>query len=171
MPSHPPAIPEQPPERTRHITEHTEHPTVAVIAIHGVGRHAPGSSAEALATLLSSIGRKNGQADHIPHAPLYAGFDALSSGVPLAPVATEHAVLPGAPLSKYGKPLSSANDQLNRSFWQRVWGMFDERRGFLAEQRDGVAQVPSDPSKATVSREPKIEHESENFDYLYMLEQ
>jgi len=171
MPSHPPAIPEQPPERTRHITEHTEHPTVAVIAIHGVGRHAPGSSAEALATLLSSIGRKNGQADHIPHAPLYAGFDALSIEVPLAPVATEHAVLPGAPLSKYGKPLSSANDHLNRSFWQRVWGMFDERRGFLAEQRDGVAQVPSDPSKATVSREPKIEHESENFDYLYMLEQ
>jgi hypothetical protein len=146
-------------------------PAVAVIAIHGVGRHAPGSSAEALATLLSSIGRKDGQADHIPHAAPYAGFDTLSIEIPLAPVATEHAVLPGAPLSKYGKPLSSANDQLNRTRWQRIWGVFDERRGFLAAQRDKAAQAPSDPANATVSPEPKTKHESENFDYLYMLGQ
>ena len=156
MSSHPPHIPDAVPEsreRTRRVDQHS---TVAVIAIHGVGRHLPGASAEALATLLASIGRKDGEADHISHAAPYEGFDTLSIEVPLAPVATEHFVSRTAPKSKFGKPLSLANDRHQDTSWKRIKGVFDERRGFLAEMRDDSSG---------------IEHESEDFGYLYMLEQ
>ena len=71
MSSHPPHIPDAVPEsreRTRRVDQHS---TVAVIAIHGVGRHLPGASAEALATLLASVGRKDGEAGpHFARRPL-----------------------------------------------------------------------------------------------------
>jgi hypothetical protein len=169
--SNPPHIPDAVPESRERSPRVNPHSTVAVIAIHGVGRHLPGASAEALATLLASMGRKDGEADHISYAPPYEGFDTLSIEVPLAPVTAEHPVSPTAPESKSGQPLSLTNDHFNRTFWEKAWGVFDERRGFLAESRDDVAQTPSGSSKANADREPKIKHDSDNFDYLYMLEQ
>jgi hypothetical protein len=64
-------------------------PNVAVIAIHGVGHHLSGASADAVSTLLLTIGRGGGgkQPPGVPQpAPPYSGFVTDSIDVPLRPV-------------------------------------------------------------------------------------
>ena len=138
---------------------------VAVIAIHGVGRHAPGSSAEAIATLLASIDRAdNSHAyQHLPKGPRRcSGFDIDSIEVPLAAVATEH--VPAQP---------------KRGLLSRIWSVFDERRGFLDQQRRLSARRPAkqDAAQRHASQQHSAEqqhHEApqdKRFDYKYMLMQ
>jgi hypothetical protein len=169
MASHPPAIPE--PTSTEHTPRITRQQSVAVIAVHGVGRHAPGSSAEALATLLSSLGRADG-AQRNPEAPLqrppeYAGFDIRAIDVPVAAVATAKLVQMSAAIEG-GRALTTANDRHQTSLFAKVWGVFDERRGFLAERRiESAAPLPASARGAA----PPAPPDGSNFDYLYMLSQ
>ena len=124
---------------------------VAVIAIHGVGKHPPGASAEAISTLLLNIGRENGV--HKPHdPPPYSGFESKSVDVALHPVQTPHEVA-FAPGSS-GPP----------SRWSKIWNMFDERRGFLCERRrKGASKTHS------FSPEPRLEEPDRGeFGYQFM---
>lgn len=129
-------------------------PLVAVIAIHGVGRHEPGSSAEAIATLLASADRANTAQDYLtlpagPHPLL--GYDIQLVEVPLAAVAT---TLPlAAPPPKH--------------WYSAVWSVFDERHGFLDRKRQESAEMPSKARGEVPASAPPQEH----FDYQYMLSQ
>ncbi len=77
---------------TSHTHSAPKQPLIAVIAIHGVGRHEPGASAQDVATLLTSLGRED---NHLSIAaadktvPLYPGFLTESLVIPLHPVITE----------------------------------------------------------------------------------
>jgi hypothetical protein len=145
--------------------------SVAVIAIHGVGRHVPGASAEAIATLLSSLGRKDASADQVPAEPPYAGFDEYSIEVPLARVETQFEPSLTGAKSISGKVLSAANDHHQFTFWQKFWGMFNERRGFLAQPPGNAPGGPGDSSKAATPHSTEAKPGREDFGYLYMLEQ
>src|SRR5882724_10097024 len=93
---------------------------VAVIAIHGVGQHSVGASAEAVSTLLLNIVREDKTKN--PHeAPPYSGFAVNSVDVPLHPVLTPNGESREAP-----------------SIPSKIWNMFDERRGFLRERKKEV---------------------------------
>jgi hypothetical protein len=88
---------------------------VAVIAIHGVGRHLSGASADAVATLLTSIGRDlPGAEKSAAVPPPYSAYTTESIDIPLRPVQTPPEEQPDK------KPIRS---------------IFDERRGFLANRR------------------------------------
>ncbi len=151
---------------------------VAVIAIHGVGRHEPGASAEAIATLLASQDRADNAQDFLdlPTGPRRcSGYDIESIEVPLAAVATE-------------RPPSTDRNRL-----QKILGVFDERRGFLYEQRQSTSSFssaqrrrgPQPPDqqqaeRATVAQEalpvrgspaPQAAPQELLFDYQYMLSQ
>ncbi len=99
---------------------------VAIIAIHGVGQHVSGVSADAVSTLLMSIGRDGaGKEDNgETGTPPYSGFVTTSIEVPLRPVQS-------AP-----EDAEDANDRHKHSPRSRVWGMFDERRGYLSAVRE-----------------------------------
>jgi hypothetical protein len=86
--------------------EHKQAARVAVIAVHGVGKHEPGSSAQAMAGLLLGL---NAYADP-PQSSPYCGFDATKIDVPL----------PGPKVffAPQSPPVS--------------W--FEERRGFFADK-------------------------------------
>jgi hypothetical protein len=106
-------------------------PNVAVIAIHGVGQHLSGVSADAVSTLLMSIGRNGGGT--IPYSqptPPYPGFVATSIEVPLRPVQSPPDGTTGA------------NDRNQPSRLSRIWGIFNERRGFLAQARENADFIP-----------------------------
>jgi hypothetical protein len=120
-------------------------PNVAVIAIHGVGQHLSGASAEAVSTLLLSIGRDSsgiggGTSDNEPRnesqekpakpAPPYSGFVTTSIDVPLRPVQSP------------AEDAKVANDRKQSSLLSSVWGMFNERRGYLAATRYNSEYVP-----------------------------
>jgi hypothetical protein len=134
---------------------------VAVIAIHGVGRHEPGASAEAIATLLASQDRAdNSQAYRtLPKGPRHvSGFDIETIEVPLAAVATEH--VPPQP---------------RKTLWKKIITVFDERRGFLADQRRLSAE-PIGAGEAPAGESPQPSQSlqtspSQLFDYQYMLSQ
>jgi hypothetical protein len=79
---------------------------VAVIAVHGVGKHEPGSSAQAMAELLLGLNAYTAPANGSP----YTGFDATKIEVPL----------PG--------PKVFSAPQAKPDSW------FEERRGFFAEK-------------------------------------
>lgn len=99
--------------------------SVAVIAIHGVGQHPPGASATSVSTSLLSMGRERNPED-IPcssSAPPYQGFVTTSVDVPLRPVQSPP------------DEASEANDRWHESWWSGIWGIFDERRGYLAARR------------------------------------
>jgi hypothetical protein len=145
--------------------------SVAIIAIHGVGRHEPGASAEAIATLLSSLGRKDRAADYAGSQPPYAGFDEHSIEVPLERVATEFRASASGAKSTSGKILSAANDHHQYNFWQKFWGVFNERRGFLADPQNPGPKVPGGSAKSASALPAASKHDSEDFGYLYMLEQ
>jgi hypothetical protein len=108
--------------------------TVAVIAIHGVGQHLPGASADAVSTLLTSLGRDWPIGEGVVEArengvgtPPYSGFVSTSIEVPLRPVQA---------------PQENANYRNEGTWLSRVWGMFDERRGYLAKARENADFVP-----------------------------
>ncbi|MFL6387634.1 MAG: hypothetical protein ACJ71U_09115 [Terriglobales bacterium] len=79
---------------------------VAVIAVHGVGKHEPGSSAQAMAELLLGLNAYTAPA----HGSPYTGFDATKIEVPLP-----------------GPKVFSAH-QAEPDSW------FEERRGFFADK-------------------------------------
>lgn len=117
--------------QTKQLT--SDDANVAVIAIHGVGQHPPGVSADAVATLLQSIGRCNVAMENDRTRELeapYSGFIAGSVDVPLRPVQspTEDARM--------------ANYRGQRSWVSTVWGIFNERRGYLAAARAQGDYVP-----------------------------
>ncbi len=79
---------------------------VAVVAVHGVGKHEPGSSAQAMAELLLGLNAYTAPANGSP----YTGFDATKIEVPL----------PG--------PKVFSAPQAKPDSW------FEERRGFFANK-------------------------------------
>src|SRR5271154_3295232 len=171
MPSNPPHTPDAVSESRESSPRVNPHPTVAVVAIHGVGRHAPGASAEALATLLASLGRAHA-AQRNPDAPpqrpaQYAGFDIRAIDVPVAAVATAKLVQMSAAFEG-GRALTTANDRHQTSIFAKIWGVFDERRGFLAERRIESAAPPPASARGEAPPPPP---DGSNFDYLYMLSQ
>lgn len=120
-----------------------ENPCVAVIAIHGVGQHLSGASADQVSTLLLSIGRNGagkenvGDTNNAPKnktvevpAPPYSGFIATSIDVPLRPVQSPR------------DDAKIANSRSQHSWLSSVWGLFDERRGYLAAARQEADYVP-----------------------------
>jgi hypothetical protein len=120
----------EPPDSRNSNNAHA--PNVAVVAIHGVGWHAPGASAEAVATLLLSMDKtkqeeghayERNTADQSKDPPLYSGFEIDSIDVPLRPVLSP-------PVDA-----EEANDRYQQDPFERLWGIFDERRGFLSETR------------------------------------
>ncbi len=165
----------EPPESTPASAQPAEGapmpPAVAVIAIHGVGRHAPGASAEALATLLGSIGRGDA-AQRDPSAPPqppaeYASFDIRAVEVPVAAVATAKLAGMSAEVEN-GRRLSIANVRRQPTLFSKIWGVFDERRGFLADMRLDSAAPPPPSAKGAAPQPPA---DGNNFDYFYMLSQ
>jgi hypothetical protein len=149
--------------------ENAQGSNVAVIAIHGVGQHAPGASAEAIATLLLSMdktGHEEGSADELRQAhqgkksPLYSGFEIDSIDVPLRPVLSP-------PVDA-----EEANERYQEGLFERLWGIFDERRGFLSETRKRKGgSLPRPP----VGYEPRELREGEpdrgNYGYRFMITQ
>src|SRR5277367_3140481 len=148
MPGSHPYSQEPLPSNTKQTSDLDVAGSVAIIAIHGVGRHEPGASAEAIATLLSSLGRKDRAADYAGSQPPYAGFDEHSIEVPLERVATEFRASASGAKSISGKILSAANDHHQYNFWQKFWGVFNERRGFLADPRNPGPKVPGGSAKS-----------------------
>jgi hypothetical protein len=131
---------------------------VAVIAIHGVGQHLSGASADAVSTLLLSIGRsgRGKQTSEIPQpAPLYSGFVATSIDVPLRPVQSPPA------------EAAIANDRHQPSPLSRIWGIFNERRGYLAATREKADYVPGYAKRELREGEP----DRGDYAYEFMLTQ
>jgi hypothetical protein len=137
-------------------------PNVAVIAIHGVGWHAAGASAEAVATLLLSF-KKDGRSadetrpdDKAEDAPPYSGFEIKSIDVPVRPVLS--------PPEDAGK----ANERYQQGLFASLWGIFDERRGFLSETRKAKGGSPAgyDPSELRQG-----EPDRGNYGYRFMITQ
>jgi hypothetical protein len=93
------------------------HDFVAVVAVHGVGHHATGASADAMANLLSGI---NGYS-HPPGPNLYTNFVTQPFQVPL----------PGA---GFFPSLRAPAPPARKSFWNRIGQPFEERRDFFAEK-------------------------------------
>src|SRR5690242_6538808 len=87
---------------------------VAVIAIHGVGKHATGSSATGVADLLVGM-----QGRVAPPARLYSEFAIHESVIPL-PDASLFLALPKTPPEP--------------SFWRRLAHLFHEQRGFFGDK-------------------------------------
>src|SRR5215831_12945984 len=87
---------------------------VAVIAIHGVGKHATGSSATDVADLLVGM-----QGRVAPPARLYSDFSIHESVIPL-PDASLFLALPKTPPEP--------------SFWSRLVHIFHEHRGFFDDK-------------------------------------
>jgi hypothetical protein len=169
MSSHPPVSPDPARSSPAQNAAPEPLPTVAVIAIHGVGQHAPGSSAEAMSTLLNSLGREDRRPDTQPHERPYTGFVINSIDVPVRPVLTEdikQKERADTGESQPGKP-TAANDRYQNSWWAKFWGVFDERRGFLAAQRK------SDKDDHAQSRIAQQVHPlvDQKYDYQFMLTQ
>jgi hypothetical protein len=93
------------------------HEYVAVVAVHGVGRHATGASADAMANLLSGI---NGYL-RPPGASPYTNFVTQPIQVPL----------PGA---GFFPSFRAVAPPARTSFWRRIGKPFEERRDFFAEK-------------------------------------
>jgi hypothetical protein len=104
---------------------HSAGSNVAVIAIHGVGQHPTGASADAVSTLLLELSEHDTK---VKSEPLYPGFISTFIDVPLRPVCTP---------SQYAH---NANDRNQETRAQRIIGIFDERRGFLAQKRKNAPQ-------------------------------
>lgn len=149
-------------EQSSSRTENNQGPKIAVVAIHGVGRHTPGSSADAVATLLLSLGRRGSSpSEQTPSAeveepPPYSGFISTSIDIPLRPVQSPP------------KDAEKANDREQQGLLAHVWGLFDERRGFLAETRKKKGGSPSgyDPSELR-----KGEPDRGEYGYRFMITQ
>jgi hypothetical protein len=107
---------------------------VAVIAIHGVGQHPEGASAEAVSTLLTSLPRE--AADK---TPAYDSFAIQYVEVALEPV---RCAPEGHNDSERNLKARSQKPSRMKNLFSKAWNMFDERRGFLCEQRKvGVTEA------------------------------
>jgi hypothetical protein len=133
---------------------------VAIIAIHGVGQHISGASADAVSTLLTSIGRDKVVTDKSKEAapaPPYSGFTSVPINVPL-------------------RPIQAAQDYANEanvrsgqgSLMARLWSIFDERRGYLAQARNDPGFKPFGYSQQELR---KGEPDRGEFSYQFMLTQ
>jgi hypothetical protein len=91
---------------------------VAVVAVHGVGHHETGASANAMANLLSGI---NGYSQPPGQTP-YTNFVTQPIQVPL----------PGAGF--FPSLSEPAGPPPRPSFWRRISNPFEERRDFFAEK-------------------------------------
>lgn len=135
---------------------------VAVIAIHGVGQHLSGASADAVSTLLMSIGRdtdvkeKGNERGQNETTPPYSGFVTTSIDVPLRPVQAPQ------------KGGTDANYRNEGSRLSRVWGIFDERRGYLAKARKDADFIPFGYNKDELRPD---EPDRGEFAYQFMLTQ
>ena len=133
---------------------------VAVIAIHGVGQHLPGASAGAVSTLLMSIAREKVVTDggeNNERTPLYSGFVATTIDVPLRPI-----------LAPQEQENEANYRKTSTHWWSRVWRMFDERRGYLAQARENPDVEPYGYSKEELR---KGEPDRGEFAYQFMLTQ
>jgi len=133
-------------------------PKVAVIAIHGVGTHLSGASAEDVSTILTSIGRAPLGEGHEPPAepkPAYSHFAVKSIEIPLRPVQSPK------------EEAKQANNTFRESWIARLWGMFDERRGFLAAERKGRKFLEQPPERNLRDGEP----DRGDFGYQFMITQ
>jgi hypothetical protein len=173
---------------------------VAVIAIHGVGHHLSGASAEDVAALLESVGRE----DYPPELAAkqdrpkpYLGFRSKSLEIPLRAVYTqdladehrrrvkaqraitpETTQQPGAksvapavdPQSPPKDDPTPANKRYQDGWWARIVGVFDERRGFLAAVRHRKPGVANDPANSHALA-VRDGGSHTKFDYQYMLTQ
>src|SRR6266853_924100 len=151
------------------VQPNLDEPNIAIIAIHGVGKHISGASADAVSTLLMSIGRngaakqndgkRDGEAKKQNHEPLlpppYAGFVATSIDVPLRPVQAP----PGE--------AAAANERHQDSWFSGVLGIFDERRGYLAAARKDPNYVPGYSRRELRPGEP----DRGEYGYQFMLTQ
>jgi hypothetical protein len=100
---------------------------VAVVAVHGVAYHEPGSSANAVSELLLGLPQKDGR-------PKYAPLQAETLHVPLHPLAVKKRLEP-----------------INPGFFQWLFGGLEERTSFmtrawktLRESKDSSARVADD---------------------------
>jgi hypothetical protein len=162
---------------TSHPVE-AQGPNVAVIAIHGVGQHEPGASAEAVATLLLSMdpidtkegvdgaGNEGGsadearRADRLKKSPRYSGFEIDSVDVPLRPVLSP-------PVDA-----EDANQRYQQSWFERFWGIFDERRGFLSETRKRKGgHLPAPPTGYDQRELREGEPDRGEYAYRFMITQ
>jgi hypothetical protein len=97
---------------------------VALVAVHGVGRHETGASADAMANLLSGI---NGYSSP-PGASPYTNFVTQPIQVPL----------PGAgffPLLRRVLTKKELEELAKKGFWRRLHNPFEERREFFVDER------------------------------------
>lgn len=140
---------------------------VAVLAVHGVGRHISGASAEAVADLLLSIGREKGpgqEPSDAASAPPYSGFVSTPIEVPLRRVESSPRLLKPIEFVKPSK-LRKVSEPVSR-----MWAMFDERRGFLAEQRHTAPALPKlhvKPAKEGPRPSERAEKEPDRPQYAY----
>src|SRR5215469_1906542 len=124
-----PSVSSQQPDRPDPANqESSQDSNVAVIAIHGVGQHATGASADAVSTLLLSFGTCANE--KVSQKSVYSGFVSTSIDVPLEPVRSPR------------ENAEIANERNQQSFWERLIGVFDERRGFLAHVRKNADYDP-----------------------------
>lgn len=134
-------------------------PNVALIAIHGVGQHLSGASADAVSTLLMSIEREkvvtNGEKEG-EGTPPYSGFVATSIDVPVRPLQAPQ-LYP-----------NQANCRKDGNWLRRLWSIFDERRGYLAETRADPNAEPYGYSKEELR---PGEPDRGEFAYQFMLTQ
>ena len=130
--SDPPPAEERSKNKTNPESSQGGHETVALLAIHGVGQHPYGASADAVSTLLLSIGRNGGPEAELGAVaiPPYSGFVTTSLDVPLRPVQS-------AP-----EEAQQANERPSGSPLSKLWNLFDERRGFIANLRKDADYRP-----------------------------
>lgn len=121
----------------------TDNPNVAIIAIHGVGQHLSGASADAVSTLLMSIGREKvvtRKWKEEEQTPPYSGFVGTPIDVPLRPIQAPQLEPNDANYRKEdgeqnGKEDTKDGGKGDINLWRRIWTAFDERRGHLARAR------------------------------------
>lgn len=170
---------------------------VAVIAIHGVGHHLSGASAEDVAALLESVGREDFPRELATdqHRPKpYLGFRSKSVEIPLravytedladehrsqvkaereiTPEATQHPGTKGVtpsvdPKSAPADAATPANERYQDNWWSKIIGVFDERRGFLAAVRHRKHGDENDRANAHVVA-ARDDGSHTKFDYQYM---
>jgi hypothetical protein len=125
---------------------------VAVVAVHGVGRHETGASADAMANLLSGI---NGYKQP-PGASPYTNFVTQPIQVPL-PGAGFFPLLRRVPTKKELEKLAK------KGTWRRFRNPFEERRDFFVDERvqyhwDTLPGVSAPPDIADEFMKTQLNH-------------
>jgi hypothetical protein len=90
-------------------------PRVAVVGVHGIGAHAAGATADAMADLLLSLPSYNPDVPNPTRSRYYEAFRAMGIQIPLQPVKVNNAVRNASP----GKPLGEAFTEGSAAFASR----------------------------------------------------